>query len=105
MLDFHHYLDIWHNYDGIVTSTHWLHFTHKEIPCYLFLLAGEWTPGLLNSDRTDGSYQELNPELPMLWHCASTNYYIRNSFVIYKAKKNTVLTIHLHRFVKPNNLI
>jgi hypothetical protein len=37
------YFDIWHNWDErVVSSTHWQHFTPKEIPWYSFLLEAEW---------------------------------------------------------------
>jgi len=46
------YFDVRHNKDGrVVSATRLLHFTHKKIPGYSFLLQVEWTPWLLNADR------------------------------------------------------
>jgi hypothetical protein len=81
MLGFHPYLDIRHNQDGrVASSKRRLHFTRKKIPWYSFLLQAEWTPGLLNANRRNRSFENFeglywysNPEPPVLWHSASTN--------------------------------
>ena len=63
-----------------VSCTRWLHFTSTEIPRYSFVFESEWTPGLLNLDRRNwsfenfqGPYWESNPEPLFLWHSASIN--------------------------------
>jgi hypothetical protein len=53
MLGFSPYFDIRHDYDDrVVSFTRRPHFTLEEIPWYSFLLEAEWTPGLLNANRT-----------------------------------------------------
>ena len=81
MLGFHPYFDTGHNWDGRVdSSTRRPQFNRKEIPWQLFLLDAEWTPGLRNVDRRNGSLQnfqgpfrESSPEPPVLCRSASTN--------------------------------
>jgi hypothetical protein len=54
----------------------------EEIPWYSFLFETEWTPGRMYADRRNrpranfkGPYRESNPEPPILWCCASTNWW------------------------------
>jgi hypothetical protein len=74
MLGFNPYFDI-------VSPTLRPHFIPNQIPCYSFLSEAQLTRGLLNADRRkksfqnfQGPYRKSNPEPPVLWHSASTNW-------------------------------
>jgi hypothetical protein len=103
MLVFHPYF--WHSAQLGQQSCQPL-FTLKGIPWYSFLLEAEWTPGLLNADRSNrsldnfqGPYRESKPKTPVLWNTAQisrkANYHnecfeIFSSCIVYNDKYDVI---------------